>query len=161
MGLPGSGKTTLGKELQNITGAIRLSSDEYRLMLFKKPEFTQEEHDNLYAMIDHNVEHLLQAGKSVIYDANLNRHSHRLEKYELAKKYDADIKLWWVCVDDEIAKSRRIEEQDKRLVPEGDTPESLFDRIASIIEEPAEEEPYTQADGTKITNDYVRNLLDS
>ena len=39
MGLPGSGKTTLGKLLEKETGATYLSSDEYRLMLFKKPCF--------------------------------------------------------------------------------------------------------------------------
>ena len=55
MGLPGSGKSTLGKLLQSETKAIRISSDEYRLLIFPEPTFTQKEHDNLYGLIDHNV----------------------------------------------------------------------------------------------------------
>ena len=161
MGLPGSGKTTLGNTLQHLTGAVRISSDEYRLMLFRKPKFTQSEHDNLYALIDHNTEHLLQAGHSVVYDANLNRLHHRQEKYELAAKYGSEVKLWWVCVPEDLAKERRVAEQDKRLVPSGETSSNMFDRIAAVIEEPAKNEPHVVVDGTKITPEYVKEFLES
>ena len=161
MGLPGSGKTTLGKTIQKLTGAVRISSDEYRLMLFPEPKFTQKEHDNLYAMIDHNVQHLLEAGHSVIYDANLNRKHHRQEKYDLAKKFGADVKLWRVCVDEELAKTRRVAEQDSRLVPDGETSENMFDRIAAVIEAPNASEAHIRTDGSDITPDYVQSLLDS
>jgi predicted kinase len=86
-------KQHLENLLEEITGATYLSSDEYRLMLFKKPCFSQEEHDMLYATIDHNVLHLLEAGHDVIYDANLNRRVHREEKYDLAKRFNADVKF--------------------------------------------------------------------
>ncbi len=159
MGLPGSGKTTLSKVLQEITDATRISSDDYRLMLFKKPTFSQKEHDSLYAMLDHNAEHLLSAGMDVIYDANLNRLKHRYEKYALASKYEANVILWWVHVEGELAKSRRIEEQDHRLLPEGETSEKLFDRISEVFEKPVQGEKFIQVDGTKITREYIESLL--
>ncbi len=155
MGLPGSGKTTLGKLLETETKATYLSSDEYRLMLFKEPCFSQEEHDMLYATLDHNVLHLLEAGRDVIYDANLNRKIHRLEKYELAKNYGAKVRLWWVQTPEKLAKQRRIDEQDHLLIPENETPENMFDRIAGVFEPPEEDEDFTVVDGTNITKDSV------
>lgn len=159
MGLPGSGKTTLGLVLQSLTGATIMSSDDYRLLLFKKPCFSQEEHDMLYTTLDHNVEHLLEAGHDVIYDANLNRLGHRQEKYKLAQKHGANVRLWWVQVPEEFAKNRRINEQDERLIPAGETSAKMFDRIASIIEEPLESEPCVVVDGTDIKSDSIAKLL--
>lgn len=159
MGLPGSGKTTLATILHMLTDATVMSSDEYRLLLFKKPCFSQEEHDMLYTTLDHNVNHLLEAGMDVIYDANLNRRHHRQEKYDLAKKYDADVKLWWLQVPAEFAKSRRMKDQDSRLIPDGETSENMFDRIATLIEEPDDSEDYVLVDGTDIKPEKISQLL--
>ena len=150
MGLPGAGKTTLAKILQKLTKAARLSSDDYRLIIYPEPTFSQKEHDSLYALIDHSTEHLLEAGHDVIYDANLNRKVHRQEKYELARKFDAEVILWWVKTPKEMAKKRRVDEQDVLLLPEGETPEKMFDRIATILEEPASEESHIEIDGSHI-----------
>lgn len=159
MGLPGAGKTTLGKMIQRQTRAIRLSSDEYRLLVFPEPTFSQKEHDNLYGLLDHNVEHLLEAGHSVIYDANLNRRHHRDEKYAIAKKHGAVVKLIWVRTDEDFARQRRIDTQDDRLIPDGETSEKMFNRIAAIFEEPGTDEPYTMINGEFITDKSVENLL--
>ncbi len=159
MGLPGSGKTTLAKQIQNITKAVRLSSDEHRLLIFPEPTFSQKEHDNLYGILDHNVEHLLDSEHDVIYDANLNRLKHRQEKYALAKEHGADVVLWWVRTDIELAKNRRISEQNHTLIPDDETAEQLFDRISDLIEEPSENEPHITVDGTKITQSYIKKLI--
>jgi len=136
MGLPGAGKSTLAHILQDITGASRLSSDDMRLQLFPRPSFTQAEHDELYALIDHNVAHLLESGRDVIYDANLNRKHHRQEKYDLAAQYNANVQLWWVQTPEEIAKSRRIANQNHLLLPSGETAEKMFDLSLIHISEP-------------------------
>jgi predicted kinase len=159
MGLPGSGKTTLGKLLEEVTDATYLSSDEYRLMLFKKPCFSQEEHDMLYATLDHNVLHLLEAGHDVIYDANLNRRHHRQEKYDLAEKYGSKIVLWWVQVPKQLARGRRVQQQDPRLMPEGETSERMFDRVASIIEAPDTSEDHIVVDGLDINKQQILSKL--
>jgi len=155
IGLPGSGKTTLSKRIQEMTDAVRVSSDDYRLLLFPKPKFTQKEHDNLYAMIDHNVEHLLQAGHDVVYDANLNRRIHRDEKYALAKKHGATVKLWWVQTPQELSKNRRVSQQHPDLVTEHETASAMHDRISDLFEEPGTDEPHTTIDGNHIDSAVV------
>jgi predicted kinase len=161
VGLPGAGKTTLSKIIQNLTGALRVSSDDYRSLLFPRPKFSQEEHDSLYAMIDHNVEHLLQKGNSVIYDANLNRRIHRNEKYAIAKKYNADVVLWWVQTSHKVSKQRRIDEAaHHHLVPAHETPEEMHDRISELFEEPGVDEKYIAIDGQDIKPEDVAIALE-
>jgi len=160
IGLPGSGKTTLAKILQELTDSVRVSSDDYRLLLFPRPKFTQKEHDNLYAMIDHNVEHLLQAGHSVVYDANLNRRVYRDEKYALAKKYDVTIKLWWVQAEQILSKQRRVDESKHHaLVPNDETPGEMHDRISDLFEAPGNDESYVVVDGHNITRENIAENL--
>lgn len=160
MGLPGAGKTTAAKSLEKITKAVRLSSDEARLMLWSDPEFSEEEHQALYEYLDDQTKHLLQIGKSVIYDANLNRYEHRQEKYQLAHQLGAEVKLLWVKASRELAKNRRLEDSEHHsLVPDHEDPATMFERIASLIEEPKDTEDFIEIDGTKITEDYLRQKL--
>lgn len=159
LGLPGSGKTTAAKEIAKLTGAVHLSSDSFRLNLFKKPTFSQSEHDSLYKMLDYMCELLLQNGTSVVYDANLNRYTHRLEKYQLAKKTNADVQLFLLQVHRDMAKKRRIDTQHPDLVPKHENPHDMFERIADIFEPPNKIEKYTELDGTKITKPYVSSFL--
>lgn len=159
MGLPGAGKSTVARHIETVTGAERLSSDEVRLQLFQRPCFSQSEHDSLYGILDHNVEHLLETGHDVIYDANLNRHHHRQEKYDLAEKYDADVKLWWVDTPRQLAMQRRLDEQDHVLIPEWETPKRMFKRIASILEPPHDDERHVKIDGSEVTQETIERLL--
>lgn len=160
MGLPGAGKTTVAKVIEKLTGAVRLSSDEARLMIWPEPEFSEAEHFQLYEYLDGQTLQLLQAGRSVIYDANLNRYEHRQEKYALAHQLGVDVVLCWVKTPEEIALERRMSEvSHHKLVPKSEDPHSMFKRIASIIEEPRENELYIALDGTKITKDYVAQKL--
>lgn len=138
---------------------MRLSSDDFRLLLFPNPKFDQQEHDDLYRILDHNVEHLLQAGKDVIYDANLNRHKHRQEKYDLAKKYNASVVLWWLKTPEALSKKRRISDQNHALIPAGESPDRMFERIASIFEAPRKNEKYVEFDGSEITTQQVEAKL--
>lgn len=161
MGLPGAGKSTLAKHLQHITKAARLSSDEFRLALFPNPCFSQVEHDTLYAVLDGAVETLLKRDQDVIYDANLNRRIHRDEKYDLARKYSAKAILWYVTTPDDLARMRRLAEQNPLLIPDGETPENLFDRVASVLEQPKSDEVVVCIDGTTILEKDVRQKLDT
>ena len=159
LGLPGSGKTTAGAELSKLTGAVHLSSDSFRLSLFERPQFTQDEHDVLYKMLDYMCELLLASRTSVVYDANLNRYEHRQEKYKIAKKTGAITKLFWLQVHRDMAKERRISKQNVALISKHETPDDMFERIADIFEEPVENEQYTTLDGTKITTNYIQTFL--
>jgi hypothetical protein len=77
----------------------------------------------------------------------------------LAKKYNARVILWWVQTPKELAKQRRVNEQNHDLLPEGETSERMFERIAQILEAPETNEQCVLVDGTKIQKDYIKNLL--
>lgn len=159
-GYPGSGKTTTAKILADLTGAVRLSSDEIRLEMFAKPRYTQAEHDVVYATINQRAEELLANGKDVIYDANLNRFVHRAEKYELCRVVGARPVLFWIQVPEDIARNRAVMRAHHHLVPEDETFESMFDRVSSVLEEPRPGEPMTIIDGTEVNRDAVQKALE-
>lgn len=160
MGLPGAGKTTVAKIIEKTTGAVRLSSDEARLMLWPDPDFSQEEHDALYEYLDDQTKHLLETGKSVIYDANLNRYMHREEKYRLAKECGAAVALLWIDTLKSTAKHRRLEAiEHHALVPPNEDPGSMFERIADLIEAPREGEACVKLDGNDMTLESVKTAL--
>ena len=160
MGLPGAGKTTAAKALEAVTGATRLTSDEERFALWKKPTFSEEEHAVLYQHLNLRTKKLLAAGKNVIYDANINRKIHRDEKYEIAKELGADVILLWVVTHRIVALDRRVTEtKHHHLVPKHEDPKSMFERVADTIEEPDNFEPHIKLDGTIITSEYIKKRL--
>lgn len=159
VGYPGAGKTTTAKVLHELTRAVHLSSDKIRVELFKKPTFSQEEHDELYRYLDQRTEELLNKGKSVIYDANLNRHRHRKEKYAICQRTGAWPVLLWVQTDKQLAKERATHESRTHLIPPSETAAAMFDRISEIIEPPTIEEHPVIIDGTKVTPEYIAELL--
>jgi predicted kinase len=159
LGYPGAGKTTTAKVISEITGAIHISSDAMRLKMFPHPSFSQTEHDQLYHKIDKEVEQLLKEGKDVIYDANLNRYRHRMEKYVICERTGARPVLLWVQTPKELAKSRAIHESRNHLAPADESLAAMFERISRVIEPPHINEPYVTIDGTKVTPEYVSELL--
>ena len=159
LGYPGAGKTTTAEVIANLTGATHLASDRIRLQMFQKPTFSAEEHATLYHEIDRMTEELLTQGKDVIYDANLNRYQHRKEKYDICNRTGATPVLVWVQADKNLAKSRASHFNRFQLWPKHETPDQMFDRIADLIEEPKPTEPYKVVDGTKVTEEYIKDLL--
>lgn len=160
LGLPGAGKTTTAETIAELTGAVHLASDRTRMEIFSEPSFSPDEHMQLYQELDTRVEKLLSDGKDVIYDANLNRKIHRKEKYEICKRTDAKPLLLWVQTPKDLAKSRAVHESRKHLWPKEETPHDMFERIASVIEVPGSDEPFTSIDGTKVNETYIRHILD-
>jgi predicted kinase len=159
MGLPGAGKTTAAKVIESLTGAIRLSSDEQRLKLWPEPAFSEEEHQKLYDYLDKKTELLLKEGKSVIYDANLNRKIHRQQKYDIVQRTDARCVLCLIKTDEQLAYQRAVIEadgQETRVFGNLDAP--VFNRLKDEIEWP-HGESYVELDGTKITPEYVTEIL--
>lgn len=73
-GLPGSGKSTIAKELiKRLKGAEYLRLDEIRKKYISDPKFTDEEREFVYSkFIDDGAEKVKQ-GKNVIFDATANK----------------------------------------------------------------------------------------
>ncbi len=162
LGYPGAGKTTTAEAMAELTGAVHLASDRIRLQKFPQPQFTPEEHQQLYAAIDKQTEDLLRSGKSVIYDANLNRYIHRQEKYDICQRTGARAILLWVRADQSLAKQRATQEADSDpRRPYGNLDVPTFDRLVNEIEPPLPSEPVIEIDGTKVTLEYVAERLRS
>lgn len=159
LGYPGAGKTTIATMISELTGAVHLSSDSMRLQLFKKPQFTPAEHTALYKALDSRTEALLKSGKDVIYDANLNRRIHRMEKYNICQRSGARSVLVWVQTAKDLAKERATHDARMHLAPKGETLEQMFERIAHIIEEPEADEPFVTIDGTNVSPADVSKAL--
>ena len=160
MGYPGSGKTTAAKLIHKLCDAEHLSSDVLRLQLFPKPTYTQAEHDAVYKELDRQTEELLAQGKNVVYDANLNRYVHRQEKYDIAKRTNAQTVLLWVEVPKTLARDRAVLRGHRHLVPEDETFESMFDRVAATIEEPHANEHVIKLHGKHIDLPLVAHAVE-
>lgn len=158
-GYPGAGKTTTAKLIHGLTGAAHLSSDEIRIELFPQPTYSPAEHDAVYSELNKRTEALLQAGKNVIYDANLNRYQHRLEKYELCERAKAKPVLLWIKTSKELARERAVLRGHHHLVPKDETFESMFDRVTGVIEEPREDEPLYSLTGDPVDQHAVAEIL--
>jgi predicted kinase len=65
-GLPGSGKTTVARELERETGAIRFSTDEWMADL--GVDFFDEMRENLQKRLNRLWKELLEHGQSVILE---------------------------------------------------------------------------------------------
>ncbi len=159
LGYPGAGKTTAAEFIAKLTGAVHLASDNIRLELFPNPQFTEEEHQKLYDVIDARTKQLLSEGKDVIYDANLNRYQHRQEKYAICQALGAKPVLLWVQSDKAAAKERATHHSRRKLWSPHETPEAMFDRIAQLIELPQAGEAYIAVDSTKLSENYIQELL--
>lgn len=159
LGYPGSGKTTTANIIQHLTGAVHLSSDTLRLELFPQPSYSQAEHDAVYKELDKRAEELLQNGKNVIYDANLNRYVHRVEKYALCQRTGARPLLVWIRVPRDTARSRAVLRGHRHLVPKDETFESMFDRVANAIEQPQAHEKVITLDGNVLNEKTIAEAL--
>ena len=96
-GLPGSGKTTVAKELEKLTGAIRLNVDEWVAALgvdFWDDEFRHKLDRRLYS---HGLT-LLKHGQSIILEDNFWTRKERDECRKVARKLGMDIEMHYFDV---------------------------------------------------------------
>ena len=111
-GLPGSGKTTIAKELEETTGAIRINVDEWVAALgvdFWDDEFRHKLHIRLYR---HGIT-LLKRGQSIMLEDGLWRRDERDGLREVAHNLGAEIEIHYFDVPfDELW--RRLEARNAR-----------------------------------------------
>jgi predicted kinase len=160
-GYPGAGKTTAAEMVADITGAVHLCSDKFRLHMFPKPTFSEAEHAAVYGALDYMTELFLAKGLSVIYDANLNRYQHRHDKYLICQKTGSQALLLWVKTPPDLAKSRStvLGTQDPAHRPFGNLSINTFNRLAHEIELPRPDEEVIELDGINLSTEILRQKL--
>ena len=107
-GLPGSGKTTITQELEELlvkqgVNLVILSMDRMRLFLTPDPKYTEQEREIVYRALVMVAQLLMEhSAKSVIIDATGNRRHFR----ELARASISDFAEVYIKCDIEVARER-------------------------------------------------------
>jgi adenylylsulfate kinase len=79
-GLPGSGKTTVTREVADRLNGEKLRTlqlDEIRTIVTPHPTFSEQERDIVYAFLAYTAKVLTESGVNVIIDATANRKRYR------------------------------------------------------------------------------------
>jgi predicted kinase len=93
IGLPGSGKSHLAREIKRGFPAVILDSDALRQELFGLPRHTKNEHSRLFPAIHVLIARLLEQGYSLIIDATNLKEANRRPYYKLAESFGAKVVL--------------------------------------------------------------------
>lgn len=93
IGLPGSGKSHLAREIKRRFPAVILDSDALRQVLFVDPRHTKAEHGRLFPAMHLLMARLLERGISIIVDATNLKEANRRPYYRIAQEHDAKLLL--------------------------------------------------------------------
>jgi len=159
IGYPGAGKTTISEIIHKKTGAKHIWADFERNRLFKNPDHSEKESQQLYSQLDRAAEYLLQNGKSVIYDTNFNFLADRQAKRDMASRHGAEEVLIWVTTPIGESKKRAVHPSKTRNGYDFHMTSKQFDHIAAKLQPPSKNEKYIKIDGTKIDEKQVSVLL--
>jgi predicted kinase len=160
LGYAGSGKTTVSQEIHKLTGAIHVWADHERHKMFSDVTHSHAENIKLYAHLNNQAAQLLSEGKSVIFDTNFNFYDDREHLRDIAEANNANTQLVWVQTPKALAKQRAITtDHAKRNTYDQPMPEERFNKMASHLQPPKEDESYVKIDGTNITTDSVKQIL--
>ena len=160
VGYPGAGKTTVAQIIHEKTGAVHIWADYERQRMFGTPDHTAPESKKLYHYLNHVTGHLLQTGKSVIFDTNFNFHKDREHLRKIAASHDAETTIIWITTPKAVAKRRAIEESDGQATRlYGNMSDADFERIAGHLQPPGEDEKVIKIDGTDLDVAELTRLL--
>jgi predicted kinase len=159
IGYPGAGKTTVAKNLAEVTGAVHLWADQERHKFFPNPTHSHEESDALYAKLNDVTEYLLAEGKSVIFDTNFNYFADREKLREIASKYHAETIILWISTPVEVARDRAVCSHEVRNGYEMNMTNEQFDDIVSKLEPPTKDEKVIKIDNPKLDAKELLSLV--
>lgn len=137
-GLPGSGKTTIARQREQETGAIRFSTDEWMADL--GVDYFADIRDRLQARLDRLWQQLLERGQSVILEDGTWKREERDRLRQVASELGATTEIHYFDIAvDELW--RRLEVRNAQL-GYGTVPISreLLDECRLRLEEPDDAE---------------------
>ena len=141
-GYPGSGKTFFARQLSSHFRAAHVQGDRIRGDLFETPRYDKEENEVVSQLMDYMTGEFLNAGISVIYDANAMRLASRRLLRDMARKVHAEPILVWLQIDHESAWAR-TQSRDRRRSDDkyaGPADRATFERIAGAMQNPQNED---------------------
>jgi len=129
-GLPGTGKTTIAKDVAKKTKAALLRTDVIRKELIKKPTYSKEEAEIIFGEMFARAKSLLSKKRNVVLDAVFGRETERKKAKILAKQLNTDFKIIEIICKEKIIK-RRI---GKRVGDESDADFSIYLKLKDLLE---------------------------
>ena len=141
-GFPGAGKTYFARQLCEQLQAAHVQGDRIRGELFEQPRYDKEENQVVTQLMDYMTGEFLQAGLSVVYDANAGRLAQRRALRDLARRAHAEPLLVWLQVDSDSAFARTTKRDRRRADDKHaavyDRP--TFDRLIAAMQNPQHED---------------------
>ncbi len=159
VGVPGSGKTTFGKELAKQLGAVFLNNDAIRLSMWGSHEAVLATHETkqarvhanalTYGALDYATAQAMHAGYSVVYDCNANKKVDRANMERIAREAGGMSIVVRIRTPEllaiERAQQRRLTNEYLRMKPE--KAEEVVMRFAREIQEPDDDERVIEISG--------------
>lgn len=159
-GFPGAGKTYFARQLCEQLQAAHVHGDRIRSELFEEPRYDREENEVIAHLMDYMTGEFLNAGISVVYDANVMRLTQRRMLRDLARKCNAEPVLIWQQIDLESAFVRATK-RDRRRADDKYSPaidRGTFERIASGMQNPQNED-YIVISGKHVFDTQLSALM--
>jgi predicted kinase len=135
-GLPGSGKTTLARQLADAYGAVRLNPDEWEAALDVDP-FDEAFQSRLEAAFWELTQRLLVLGTSVVLEWGFWARSERDEKRDAARTLGVPVELRFLDAPDEELARRVVARHAAGGIA---ISESHMERYRRSFEPPTDEE---------------------
>lgn len=139
VGIPGTGKSTFSKLLQEFIPAIHLRSDV--IGLFKLPRKPKLDYYKAYVIKHALARHYLSEGFSIIMDDNNRTEYNRERVYRMAKQYRAKNILFFLHLPlkEALKRAYKRDMEEGRIAKFYQTKEALL-RFQAEIENPTSEE---------------------
>lgn len=111
IGLTGSGKTTIAKEMASLIGATVVSGDDIRVCLRKQ----KEKYDNARLIAENVAMEIIRKGGNVIVDSDFIDRKKRVSLKEKAKKVGAKVIFIRTYADLDVMIGRIVEEKHENI----------------------------------------------
>lgn len=153
IGFIGSGKTTFARKLEQETGAVRFTKDEWMVRLFgntpPKDKFEEYDHDMTSLARDMALA-CLQAGASAIIDEGFWEREQRDEIREKVKNVGAIPKLYYIEAPFEVMRARTLKRSENPPVDSFNIDEASFNQYWKHFQPPDEDEEFILIDQASI-----------
>jgi predicted kinase len=160
-GFVGAGKTTFARRLEEHTGAVRFTHDEWMHRLYG-PNPAEDEFFELYDRVDALIWELalklLRYGTDVILDSGFWSRQKRDASREAVESAGARPVLYWIQTPLELMRERT--EERSRSVPENSLwiNAPAFDSFLDRFEELEHDETFIAIDGTADASELVERI---